>query len=211
MIEKKLEFNNVNFFYGSKQIFNGLNFSFPFSSLFVISGASGVGKSTMMKLISAQIKPTNGRILINGDIITTPSKKILLVQQENDLFPWSTIEKQFNFFSKVGGDYDLALKLIELFGLKEDFRKNSNQISIGTQKRFALVRSIMFSPEVLILDETLSSLDVVLRQKVLDFIVDWTVKSKKLTLITSHFENEIRGDNIISLKLSANYLTTINT
>jgi len=137
-----------------------------------VLGASGSGKTTVLRILAGLEDPTGGRILIDGqDATELPSeaRDIGLVFQDYALFPHMTVEQNVAFplrMRKVPKQrIELEVdRILSLVGASHLRKRKPNQLSGGQQQRIALARALVFSPKLLLLDEPLSALDKNLRE-----------------------------------------------
>lgn len=160
-----------------------------------IVGTSGCGKSTILRLIAGLIKPTSGEIRLGNQIIESAGPDRGMVFQKPTLFPWLTVEKNISFSMRMQGkrNYkDKVEKMLRMVGL-EDFRKDyPHQLSGGMAQRVALVRSLINSPEVLLLDEPLGALDAFTRMNMQDEIMNiWRQERPTIVMVTHDVEEAI--------------------
>lgn len=198
---ESLVIKNLYFQFNERKIFNELNLIFFPKRIYAISAPSGKGKSTLAKVIAGHLPYTEGEISIDGNIINKPGREVFIVHQEDDLFPWMTVIDQLNFVkNKVKSNADL-IQLLKVFKLDQFENYYPYQLSGGMKKRLALLRAEIVSPKVLILDESLSSLDVELIDSILSEMVPiWKNRSMVVILIT-HQLNQVKNfvDEVISL------------
>lgn len=122
-------------------------------------GPSGSGKSTLASIAAGFVIPKAGEVVVDGAVTTgKPSRKIMLLNQESDLFPWQTVISHIRFAQAVKDAVQIQ-KLINLVQLQGNEHKYPNQLSGGMKKRLSLARALAVNPAVLILDEAFSSLD----------------------------------------------------
>lgn len=139
--------------------------------LIALIGASGSGKTTMLKLVAGFEQPSNGSILIYGkDMTRVPARKrdIGVVFQSYALFPLMTCVDNVAYPLKIRGlprgeRTRRALDMLDKVGLSEQGLRYPARLSGGQQQRVALARALVFNPKVLLLDEPLSALDAGLR------------------------------------------------
>jgi spermidine/putrescine transport system ATP-binding protein len=143
------------------------------NEFFTLLGPSGCGKTTLLRLIAGFDHPTEGRILLHGqDISALPPFKrpVNTVFQNYALFPHMTVAGNIAFGlemlgkprAEIDARVDEMLRLVRMGELKN---RETSQISGGQQQRVALARALAPSPEVLLLDEPLSALDLKLRKE----------------------------------------------
>jgi ABC-type nitrate/sulfonate/bicarbonate transport system ATPase subunit len=124
-----------------------------------LTGPSGCGKSTLANIAAGHIRPTGGRIVVDGrDFTGTPNRQVFLIHQESDLFPWLKVKKQIGFvmYQKNRKMVDELLELVNLTAYKNYY---PYELSGGMKKRLAIARALAVNPKLLILDESFSSLD----------------------------------------------------
>lgn len=163
----ELEFQNVSYANGGKEILHDITVDFSAGDYVSIVGPSGSGKSTFLRLCCSLISPTAGTILFHGKDVFQENpmelrKKIGYCFQEpvlwgksaddNLSFPFQ-VRKQEIDQKKISG-------LLADFGLDESCRKSEiKNLSGGEKQRIALIRTLLFEPEILLLDEVTSALD----------------------------------------------------
>lgn len=171
----KVEFRNLNFSYNKKQgeVLKNISFCISPGESVALVGESGVGKSTLVDLISYYFKPTSGKILIDGHNVKNFDLKFLrsqiaVVPQEIMLFN-DTVKNNIRYGSFEASDknVELAAKLAHADEFIEKFPKKYQQmvgergikLSMGQKQRIALARAFLRNPKILILDEPTSALD----------------------------------------------------
>jgi NitT/TauT family transport system ATP-binding protein len=208
-----LQLKDVGFSYGhntDKKVLSGISFSIEKGRTLAIVGASGSGKSTILRLIAGilpiQDDKATGEILIDGK---TPSNylkegKLSFMFQKPALFPNLTVRENIELPLKINQDAIGAEKLIEAVGLKEYQNYLPKRLSGGMKTRVSLARSFVTNPELLLLDEPFSSLDVAWK----DFLYSELNQLKKnlnttVVLVTHDIEEAIRlADNIVCLGIN---------
>ena len=161
-----------------------------------------------MSLIAGLIKPSSGKIYLNGTDISTDKAKIELgyMLQKDQLFPWRTIEKNLYLPLEIKGintkeNREYALSLLEKYGLI-DFRKSyPSELSGGMRQRAALIRTLAYKPQLLLLDEPFSALDSQSRLRVCDDVYKIIKSEQKTTILVTHDISEAisMSDKIIVL------------
>ena len=157
-------------------------------------GPSGCGKSTMLRLVAGLIKPTTGKLTVNGEEIGEPGPDRGMMFQKATLFPWLTVYDNIAFSlrmqGKLKGNEDKVEKMIEVIGL-QDFRQDyPGQLSGGMAQRVALVRCLINEPEILLLDEPLGALDAFTRMNMQDEILKIWQEKQQLALMVTHDVDE---------------------
>lgn len=132
-----------------------------------IIGRSGCGKSTLLHIIAGLIKPTAGEVRIAGELVERPSPRWVMMFQQPLLFPWASVFDNvalgLRFNKRKGEAVWRVARLLELVELSAFADRNVQELSGGQQQRVALARSLVLSPEVLLLDEPFSALDAFTR------------------------------------------------
>ena len=192
------EIENLNMQFQDKTVLENVNVTIKENSFTVISGPSGSGKSTLLKLLGQLLSPTTGTIHYkNQDIdILEPTayrKKVSYCFQspvlfgetvyDNLVFPYEIRNQAF--------DESHARSLLKQVGLQDFLHKKVNEMSGGEKQRIALVRNVLFMPEVLLLDEITSSLDKENTQMIWQFIEHLYNHENVSIISVTHQENEI--------------------
>ncbi|EGC84728.1 ABC transporter ATP-binding protein [Anaerococcus hydrogenalis] len=155
-----------------------------------IVGPSGCGKSTMLRLISGLIRPSQGKILLDGKEIEKPSSKKGMVFQKPTLFPWLTVGENVGFSGSLKNEEKINQKEIDLMlekvGLSEFKNSFPKQLSGGMAQRVSLIRTMIARPEVFLLDEPLGSLDAFTRMNMQDEILNLWQEIKNLMIMVTH-------------------------
>lgn len=133
----------------------------------LVSGDSGIGKTTMLRAIAQN----NSKV------------RSILVFQEPTLLPWLTLEENLALVSK---EHKEAVRWLESFGLSNCLGLRPGQMSLGMQRRSAIVRGLMAKPDVLLLDEPSASLDQVNIDRLLDCLLEIIQLRKIPILLVSH-------------------------
>jgi NitT/TauT family transport system ATP-binding protein len=194
---ESLKVENLTFHFEQKIIFNDFSLELPLGKMYALVGPSGVGKSTFAHLLSGHLEPDSGTITLGTKAITKPLRDIFIVHQEDDLFPWLTVMDQLKF---VGATEEVINSLLKIFKLDDSKDLYPHELSGGMKKRLALIRAELVGAKVLILDETLSSLNKTMLDKILsEMIPRWREQRLTILFITHHL-NDIKSyvDQVIS-------------
>ncbi|MFT9077350.1 ABC transporter ATP-binding protein [Ethanoligenens sp.] len=176
-----------------------------------ILGASGCGKTTLLKMINRLYEPSGGRLLVNGEDVTKISatllrRKIGYVIQQTGLFQHMTIEQNVATVPKIlGWDKQRINKridnLLNLVGLKpQEFRKRyPRQLSGGQQQRVGLARAMAADPSIMLMDEPFGAIDAITRSNLQDEMIKIQKKLGKTILFVTHDISEALklGDRVI--------------
>src|SRR3954453_21344538 len=159
--------------FGGAAVLDNINFEVAQGEIVVLLGASGSGKTTILRIIAGLEMPDIGRILLHGKNVTElPARErgTGVIFQSYALFPKMTVAKNIAYGLKLRGRSrkDIRLKvgeLIELVRLDEHRDKHPSQLSGGQQQRVAIARALAYKPEVLLFDEPFGALDAQIRTK----------------------------------------------
>lgn len=204
-MKELLTFHDVDYSYHSMQgethAINHMSFTVYNQEFLVIVGPSGCGKSTLLDLIAGQIHPQKGQI-------TGVNDSIGYMLQKDHLFEWRTIEKNILLgleIQKKKNRENLALAnaLLKKYDLYDFRQKYPRELSGGMRQRAALIRTLVTSPELLLLDEPFSALDYQTRLQVADDIGRIIRSEKKTAILVTHDLSEAisMGDRILVLSV----------
>ncbi|MFI6071666.1 ABC transporter ATP-binding protein [Actinoplanes sp. NPDC051343] len=133
-----------------------------------VLGRSGCGKSTLLRVIAGLLRPTSGRVRVDGGEVDRPSRDVPLMFQRPALLPWRSVLDNVllpvEFAGRRRNGYrSRASELLALAGLGDVERVAPAELSGGMQQRAALCRSLILRPRALLLDEPFSALDAITR------------------------------------------------
>ena len=163
-----LEFQNVSFYNDDKTILKNLSLNIDKGDFISIIGPSGSGKSTFLKLCSHLISPTNGDIIFKNknfmDYSPTELRKSIAYSFQTPYLFGDTVMENINFPFSIRSlipDPKRVCDLFSMFHMETDYlNRDVKNLSGGEKQRIALIRSLLFIPEILLLDEVTSALDV---------------------------------------------------
>lgn len=203
---EKISFKYVE----EKTVLDNISFCLKKTNTLSLVGASGCGKSTLLRIISGILLPSNehklsGNISINGQ---TPdeyrkSGKLSFMFQEPTLMPNLSVKENISFPLKIQGitDNPRVDNLIEIVGLKEFKNYLPKQLSGGMKTRVALARSFVTKPELLLLDEPFSALDIAWKSKLYTELEKLVKEFNTTVILVTHDVQEaiLLSNNIIAL------------
>lgn len=154
-----IELKNIYFSYGSddKSVFEDFNLEIKEDEFIAVMGESGIGKSTLMRLILGLEIPKQGSITGLAD------KRISVVWQENRLLTWYNVLKNVMIASCSSSGKVVAMELLRSLRLDDCIYKYPNELSGGQQRRVAIARALYYGGDLVLLDEPFTGLDVELK------------------------------------------------
>ncbi len=205
MSQEIFRLENVGFKIENQQILEDINFTVNKGDIVTVTGPSGGGKSTLLKLMGLLISPTAGKIYYkNKEIIeyeaTEYRKQVSYFFQNAVLFD-QTVRQNLSFPADIredNFDESRAKEGLETVQLPSTYLdKPIKDLSGGEKQRVALIRNLMYPPEVLLMDEVTSSLDQENREAVLSYIHRLNKEELVTILWVTHNQEEINASNEI--------------
>ncbi|GAA4275124.1 ATP-binding cassette domain-containing protein [Aquimarina gracilis] len=172
----------------------------PHGEFITLYGESGAGKTSILRILAGLLDPDDGKIAINNDVWLDTEKKINLspqkrkvgyVFQEYALFPNMTVRKNLEYALEKNQKNQIIDELIDVIELGDLQHRNPSTLSGGQQQRVALARALVQTPDVLLLDEPLSALDIKMRLKLQAYILKVHKKYNLTTILVSHDIGEV--------------------
>jgi molybdate transport system ATP-binding protein len=163
--------------------------------LVAIYGASGAGKTSILKMICGLITPDDGSISLQGQPWFDASKKVNLKPQDRNvgivfqdyaIFPNMTVKQNLEYALDKKHQRQIVDEILEMMELTNLADKKPEVLSGGQRQRVALARAIVRKPKILLLDEPLSALDTTLRLKIQDYILRIHHEFQLTTILVSH-------------------------
>ena len=195
----KLQLKNLTKSYGKTTVCNGIDLEIEQGQMVCLVGASGAGKSSLLRCINLLEDIEEGEILLDGVDISTPGfdpqkvrSRIGMVFQSFNLFPHMTaLDNAMLAPRRVLGKTRAQIRpeieeLFHKFGLADRMHQFPNQLSGGQQQRVAIVRALAMRPEVMLFDEITSALDPQLVGEVLDVLL--MLKNQGMTMVLATHE-----------------------
>jgi phospholipid/cholesterol/gamma-HCH transport system ATP-binding protein len=183
-MEPILEMHDVVKYYGDKPVLDGVSFRLLKGETKIIIGASGSGKSTILKLVMGLDKPDEGTILVDGQDITNLNEqqmvsvrqKIGMVFQESALFDSLTVRENVAYRAYEEGVDESEIEgkvrqTLGFVGLEDAIDKLPSELSGGMKRRVALARALISEPQIMLYDEPTAGLDPVTSRKINELII----------------------------------------
>lgn len=190
-----LKIENVGFSYhspvGQTQAVKGLSMTVSEGEFVAVIGPSGCGKTTVLSLIAGLISPSCGSVTVCGRTAACPSPGLGYMLQRDELFPWRTVERNVLLPLEIKGrksqeNRRYALELIKKYGLQDFKGRYPGELSGGMRQRAALIRTLSFKPELLLLDEPFSALDYQTRLNVCNDVCTIIRTEGKTAVLVTH-------------------------
>jgi NitT/TauT family transport system ATP-binding protein len=203
----RIRVDNLGKRYGTLQVFRGLDLEVGDREIVSIVGASGCGKTTLLRCIDGLIAADEGEIWVNGERVTEPVAGMAMVFQHFGLFPWKTVAANVAYGLKMAGASRTEIaervpQFIALVGLKGFEDAYPYQISGGMQQRCGLARALAIEPTVLLMDEPFAAVDAQTRE-ILQFelLRIWEQRPTSMLFVTHSIDEAVlMGDRVIVLK-----------
>lgn len=192
---------------GTKALKN-VNLDIDAKGILTLIGRNGAGKTTFIRILSTQLKPTRGKVILDGvDVVSQPEKirnKIAVIPQDSSLVPWMTAKQNILVYLLWRGfKYKDAVKraesALDTMGIREYADKLPRKLSGGTRRKVMVATVLSSEAEIIFLDEPTTGLDPVSRRELWNILNK--MKEDKLIILTTHYleEAEELSDDIAVL------------
>lgn len=186
-----LSVENVSKSFDKKEVLKDTCFSLNKGELVCILGLSGSGKTTLFNIIAGLEKPDSGKILLNNEDITGQTGKISYMLQKDLLFPYYTILDNVILPLIIRGEkkeeaQKKAIPLFADFGIDGTQKQYPSELSGGMKQRAALLRTYLFSSDIMLLDEPFSALDMITKQSLHKWYLEMISKLNTSTVFITH-------------------------
>jgi phospholipid/cholesterol/gamma-HCH transport system ATP-binding protein len=195
-----VEFSHVSLAFDEHVVLSDINFSMPTGAMRVLLGASGAGKSVVLKLILGLLKPDSGTITVNGTRVDNLGERGLLkvredigmVFQENALFDSLTVAENVGYRLREAGELSRAQvrarveEVLGFIGLAEFADRLPSELSGGQRRRVAIARAMAPKPGLLLCDDPITGLDPLIATTVDDEIIKLRDFEHVTTLLVTH-------------------------
>jgi osmoprotectant transport system ATP-binding protein len=192
-----VEFADVSFTVGGRPVLRGISLCVEHGTTTALLGRSGSGKTTLLRTVNALVRPTGGRVLVDGRDVATEDaialrRGIGYVIQEIGLFPHMTVERNVGMALELAGRshediHARAAEMLRTVGLPEDAAKRYPwQLSGGQRQRVGVARALANEPKVLLMDEPFGALDPLTRAEMQTMLRELLDRTGVTTLIVTH-------------------------
>ena len=173
------------------EVLHDVSLSFAPGEFICLLGPSGCGKSTLLGALAGHLKPSHGKLELDGVAIEGPAPERGLVFQHHTLFPWKTVLDNVGFGLKMKGvpkpERDRqARDLLQLVGLAGFEQRYPRELSGGMQQRVEIARVLINHPRVLLMDEPFGALDALTRVKMQELLLDIWARIRTTLVFVTH-------------------------
>lgn len=186
-----IEIKNISKSFNDKEIFKNLSLSINSGERIALVGKSGIGKTTLLRLLMKELVPDSGEIIFSEDV------RYSVVFQDNLLFENKTVYENIIFVKDISKE-DVKKYLKTLY-LEDIIDKKVCELSGGMKRRVAILRAIIYSGNLFIFDEALREVDLKTRDEIVNII---NTMVKETLIITTHNLNDIEDlkvDRVIDI------------
>lgn len=179
-----LRFEKLALAFGARTIFSGLDLTVPGGTFVVLLGASGVGKSSLLRIAAGLATPSAGRVVATDGLPL--AGRIAYMAQQDLLHPWASVLANVTLGARLRGqapDRERALHLLARVGLQDRARALPAELSGGMRQRVAIARTLYEDRPFVLMDEPFSALDTFTRTKVQDLAAE-LLDGRTVLLIT---------------------------
>lgn len=216
-----LSVENLNYAVAERDILNDVSFSIQRGQRVALIGPSGSGKSTILNLLTKTIRPTSGRVVMNGRPIEdyTDRKQyahqVGIIQQQFNLInemsvihnvlagrlnTWGLVKSLWSLIKPQ--EIELARAALNAVGMADRIYEYTGNLSGGEQQRIAIARTIVQNPELVLADEPISSLDPATAESIMQLLADITAAQERTLLCSMHSFAHVKKyfDSAIAIK-----------
>ncbi|HEY1413079.1 MAG TPA: nitrate/sulfonate/bicarbonate ABC transporter ATP-binding protein [Rhodopila sp.] len=181
-------------------VLDDVNLTLHEGEIVALLGRSGSGKSTLLRIVSGLLKPTAGQVTWRGKAVNGPTDGVAMVFQSFALFPWLTVQENVEIGLEARGvarserenRAEAAIDMIGLGGFENAYPK---ELSGGMRQRVGLARALVVHPDLLLMDEPFSALDVLtaetLRTDLIDLWMEGKLPVKSVLMVTHNIEEAV--------------------
>lgn len=197
-------------------VLEDVNFKLQEGEIVALLGKSGSGKSTLLRIIAGLVAPTSGNVTYRGQPVTRPVRGIAMVFQSFALMPWLTVLENVELGLEAQGvgreeRRQRAIEAIDIIGLDGFESAFPKELSGGMRQRVGFARALVINPDVLLMDEPFSALDVLtaenLKSDLLDIWKDKKTNTKGILLVTHNIEEALMmADRIVIMGNDPGYI-----
>ncbi len=195
MTEPKLSLVDVEHRFGETAALSRTSLEIQAGEFVSIVGPSGCGKSTLFNIVSGLLQPTHGHVLLEGSDVTGTTGHVGYMLQKDLLLPWRTVTENIVLGASLHGrvtrrDRQEAVELACRYGLGDFVDHYPHTLSGGMRQRVALMRTLAFHKDVMLLDEPFGALDSQTRLRMQQWLLDVWADERRTVLFVTHDVDE---------------------
>ena len=184
------------------EVLRGIDLEVKEGEFVCVLGPSGCGKSTLLNVVAGFLRPSEGEVRIDGELVTAPNPRRIFVFQERGVFPWLTVEGNIGFGLWRLGEAERRERVahyVALVGLQGFERAYPQELSGGMKQRVEVARAFAVDPDVLYLDEPFGALDSITRlQMRRELLRIWEREKKTVLFVTHDIEESVQlADRVV--------------
>jgi NitT/TauT family transport system ATP-binding protein len=208
--EAVVQFNDVRVVFDAAssdvRALDGVTFDVPFGQITTVIGPSGCGKTTLLRLVAGLTRPSSGQVLYRGKQVVGLNTEVGFITQDSNLFPWLTTLGNVEFPLALHGiprkeRRERAQEWLRLVGLTGFENSYPSELSGGMQKRVSIARTLIYEPDVVLMDEPFGALDAQTRMMLHHELLQlWNKRATTIIFITHDLVEAITlSDNVVVL------------
>ncbi|WP_308216594.1 ABC transporter ATP-binding protein [Pseudalkalibacillus decolorationis] len=197
-----VEFKHVSKRYRMTKALDDITFTIPKGKVVGLIGSNGSGKSTILKLMSGLVRPTKGKVVINGIVPDRLiNRQVAYLSEADVLYDFYKVKEMVDFFSGIYADFDSEKAEEMLEFMKLDHNKPIKHLSKGQRGRLKLVLALSRQVPLILLDEPLSGLDPMVRESIIKGLISFIDLEKQTVIMTTHEVEEVEPllDQVIAV------------
>ena len=175
-----ISLENISFSYPNQSVLNSISLTLDFTTKYALMGKSGMGKTTLLHIISGILSPNSGTIVSDSPYRSST------VFQEPRLLPWYTVVQNIQL-TCPHCDEKKIISLLSALDMGDTFHKYPHELSGGMAQRVSIARALLYGGDVFLLDEPFSGLDQTTKETTAKVILEYT-KDKPLIAVLHHPE-----------------------
>jgi len=202
----RLELDRIRLSYTGEPVVDGLSLTVQPGEILVLTGPSGCGKSTVLRALAGLLKPDAGRVLADGELVTTTSRDRGMVFQDSALLPWRTVRSNIELALQLrgvprAGRRERAERWIDEVGLTGFADYLPKSLSGGMRQRVQLARGLAGAPRAVLMDEPFGALDAKTRHAMQALLIDtWQAHPTTIVFVTHDVDEALAlGDRVAVL------------
>lgn len=170
------------------EVVKNVTFDVKAGEIVTLLGESGCGKSTLLNMVGGFLKPDNGEVSIDGELIDKPSRKCITLFQQHNLLPWRNVldNVMLGLRDDKKENYEKAINALKFVGLGKYLNRYPNELSGGMQQRVAIARAFAMNPDVILMDEPFAALDTFNRYNLQDELIRLQQQENASILLVTH-------------------------